>query len=332
MAEQDDFTFDEQDSDSEEWYEEEEAPKKKKKSGGSRSRTLLLLLLLVALAGGAYYYFMILPMDGPGPAAPPKAVVKMKKKPMSMPVKQKIIKPAPAPVEQTAGEEKAADGQATPGQVKEPVAAPAKMPVAPKPMQKGAEPAERPEKVAEKPAVVPAPVAPEQEERAPKKVFETPAPKQASSPGGAYTLTAGTYLLESSVRSVSKKIRSLGYEPTLTPVKRKVAMTRLKVGSYPLAEAASKKSELKSIAPGVFGIRKGNMETVYAGSFLVLDKARRFADQLFVKGVKVEEEAAQVEKTLQRITFGSFATTDAARDAGRQAAGKGVEAKVVKNR
>ena len=321
MADQDDFTFDEQDSDSEEWYEEEEP--KKKKSGGSRSR-LLLLLLLVAIAGGAYYYFMILPMDSPGPAAPPKAVVKMPKKPMNMPAKQPISKPAPAPVEQTAKEEPAKD---------QPAPAPTKMPVAPKPVQADAEPAKMPMKVAENPApAAPAPAPVPKQEIEPKKIFETPQPKAVSAPGGAYTLTAGTFLLDSSVKSVSKKIRSLGYEPVLKPVKRKVSMTRLKVGSYPLAEASVKKAELKSVAPGVFGIRKGNQETVYAGSFLVLDKARRQADKLYAKGVKVEEESTQVEKTLQRITFGSFATSDAASDAGRQAVAKGVEAKVVKNR
>ncbi len=323
MADQDDFTFDEQDSDSEEWYEEEE-PKKKRKGGGSRSRLLLLLLLLVVLAGGAYYYFMILPMDSPGPAAPPKAVVKMKNKPMSMPAKQPIGKPAPAPSEQAAREDAAEEQPA-------PAPAPAEMPVAPKPVQQASTPAKAPVKVAEQP--VPAPAQPEpKQEMAPKKVFKTPPPKPVSTPGGAYTLTAGTYLLDSSVKSVSRKIRSLGYEPVLTPVKRKVTMTRLKVGSYPLAEAATKKAELKPLAPGVFGIRKGNLETVYVGSFLVLDKARRQADTLYAKGVRVEEESAQVEKTLQRITFGAFATTEEANDAGRQAVAEGVEAKVVKNR
>ncbi|NIQ96311.1 MAG: SPOR domain-containing protein, partial [Desulfuromonadales bacterium] len=109
-------------------------------------------------------------------------------------------------------------------------------------------------------------------------------------------------------------------------------MTRLKVGTYPVSEAAARKAELKPIAPGVFGIRKGDMETVYAGSFLVLDKARRYADKLYVKGIKVEEVPTQVEQTLQRITFGSFATSGTASDAGRQAAAEGLEAEVTKKR
>jgi hypothetical protein len=330
MADQDDFSFDEQDSDSEEWYEEE-PEKKKKKSGGSRSRLLFLLLLLVAIAGGAYY-FLMMPQDDDGPAAPPKAVVSVKKKTVKMPVRQKVSKQAPAPAENVNMAEKAPDKKSVEVAPKGP--APVKMPVvdAPKPVQKQQGSAPVTTKVVEKPA--PAPAKPVSEPA--KQVFEKPeATKPAMVSGaaaGAYSLTAGTYLLDSSVKSVSKKIRALGYEPVMTPVQRKVTMTRLKLGSYSHAQAAAKKAELKSLAPGVFGIRKGDKETVYVGSYAVLDKARRFADSLYAKGIKVEEEPIQVTKTLQRVTFGSFADSAAATSAGRQAAAKGIEAKVIKNR
>lgn len=329
MADQDDFTFDEQDSDSEEWYEEE-PDKKEKKSGGSRSRLLFLLLLLVAIAGGAYY-FLMMPQDDGGPAAPPKAVVSVKKK-TAMPVRQKISKPAPAPAENASMAEKAPGKQ--PVEIASKGPAPVKMPVAapPKPVQKQQVSEPVTTEMAAKPVPAPVKTVPEPT----KQVFEKPeVTKSAMVPDvaeGAYTLTAGTYLLASSVKSVSKKIRALGYEPVMTPVQRKVTMTRLKLGSYSHAQAAVKKAEIKSVAPGVFGIRKGDKETVYAGSFVVLDKARRFADSLFAKGIRLEEEPVQVVKTLQRVTFGSFADSTAATSAGRQAAAKGVEAKVIKNR
>ena len=337
MADQDDFTFDDQDNDSEEWYEDE--PEKKK--GGSRSRVLLLLLLLVAIAGGGYYYFMMMPADD-GPAAPTKKVVKLKKKAISMPAKQK---PANHPVEMPVKKSTPADEPAdknnkvvkseAPTKSMAPAKAdqPKKMPVAkqPVPVQKAPVSAPEPIKLAvekaEKKVQAAAPIES-------KQVFEkTDQPRAAlATSGGAYSLTAGTYLLDSSVKSVSKKLRSLGYEPAMTPVKRKVTMTRLKAGTYSKSVAATKMAELRPYAPDVFSIREGNSETVYVGSYLVLDKARRFADKLFKKGIKLEEVPVQVTKTLQRVTFGSFASVEEANDVARQVARKGVEAQVYKNR
>lgn len=325
MADQDDFTFDEQDSDSEEWYEEE--PEKKKK-GGSRSRTLFLLLLLVALAGGGYYYTMIMPADDDGPAATPKVVVNVKKKAIAMPVKPKAIsKPAPVAIGKTA---KVVALPAT-KPVVAPAAKSAKVAAEPAPLsvQKKQVPTPMPAKVADQPA----PAKPAVES---KKVFEAPAEskpvKVAMAAKGPYSLTVGTYLLASSVKGVSKKIRAFGYEPVITPVKRKITMTRLKVGTYSKADALAKMAELKTVAPGVFSLKKGNMVSVYVGSYLILDKARRFADTLFKSGIKLIEEPVQIEKILQRVTFGAFASADAAGEVGRQASSKGIEAKVYKNR
>jgi len=334
MADQDDFTFDEQDDDSEEWSEEESD--KKGKGGWSRRRLMLLLLLLVVIAAGGYYYTMMPPDDGP--TAPPKAVVKVEKKPIAIPAKPEQKKSAPVqqlenspePVNpqksipvtgQQAGKKTdvAADGaetasgtvQSTPSEMSPgTTASEEEKAISETAEQKTAEPATSPQ------------------------VFETStgAKPEAAQPAGAYSLTAGTYLLDSSVKSVSGKIRAFGYKPVTHPVKRKVSMTRLKVGTFPVPEAERRKAELKSIAPGVFGITEGDTETVYAGSFLILDKARRYADKLYVQGIKLEEVPVEVEQTLHRVTFGSFATKDAAREAARQAAADGVEAKVIKNR
>ncbi|PLY03831.1 MAG: hypothetical protein C0623_00325 [Desulfuromonas sp.] len=318
MADQDDFTFDEQDSDSEEWYEEEEP--KKKGRGGSRSRLLVLLLLLVAIAGGAYYYLMM-PVDD-GPAAPSKEVVKLKKKAVSLPPKP-IKQPAAIPVKKPAKAESAAEPAPAEVAVKEPVKS-EKKPVA-KPVETAQQDVPSKDQAKEEPAKVPP---------AHEKVFQKPdMPKpKVASVGGAYSLTAGTFLLESSVRSVSKKIRALGYEPELTPVKRKVKMTRLKLGTFTESMAASKMAEVRRHASDVFSIRKGNMETVYVGSYLVLDQARRFADKLYRNGITVTEEPVEVTKTLQRVTFGSFANADEATAAARQVATRGVEAQLYKNR
>jgi len=330
MSDHDDFTFDEEESGSEEWHEEEPV-KKRKKGGGSRTRLLVLLLLLIVIAAGAYYFLLMPPADG-GPAAPPRAVVSVKKQPVAMPERKPINPPvsAPAPAGQEAKtDEPVASAPAAPA----PAAMPDQAAGQPTPVEA---PAPAPAPVAEQPASAPSPSAaaavPVPPAPAPVAVFEKPAEVKPAMVDGAYTLTAGTFLLDSSVRNVSKKIRALSFEPVLKPVKRKITMTRLKVGTYPLTEAAAKIAKLKSTAPDVFGIRKGDMETVYVGSYAVLDKARRYADTLYTKGVSVTEEPVEVEQTLQRITFGAFADMEAAESVRRQADAKGIDAKVVKNR
>ncbi|PLX76587.1 MAG: hypothetical protein C0615_06430 [Desulfuromonas sp.] len=323
MADQDDFSFDEPGSDSEEWVEEEPKKKKKKRGGGgsSRTRLQLLLLLLLVLVGGAYYYFMVMPGADSGPAAPPKVVVKAPpKKKIAMPDAPKKAVPqpvkeaaAPAPVEKPAEQVAAKPAP-------EPAAAPAS---APAPV-----PAPAKEVAKAEPVATPMPDSPVKQE-----VFEPAVKTIAPAPatGGAYSLVAGTFLLDSSIKRTSKQVRALGYEPVLTPVKQKVKMTRLALGTFSPAAAAAKKAELKSTVPDIFGIRKGDKVTLYVGSFVNLDSARRYADKLYKQGIILMEEPVQVEQTLQQVSFGSFASKEAAADVKNEAAAKGVKATIVSN-
>lgn len=315
MADKDDFTFEEEDSsevsavqESEDWgdYEPE------KKSGSKR--LLYLLLLLLVLAGGAAYMFLLAPADGP--SAPIK-VVKAPRKPIAAPM------PKPAPVAQPTATvstdapapAQPAAAQATPTPTPAAVPAPAKP--APAPVVAKPEPVP-----AAKPAPAPAEVKP--------KLFEsqaTPAPMVA----GDYTLSAGAFIMQSSVDGVVKKIRKLGYEPKITKLKRKIEMTRLLVGVYSPDVATKKLREVKKVSPGAFSLNKGSQTAVYAGSYIVLDKARVFADTTLSKnGIRVTEEPVKVDRTLQRVTFGSFASRADAATAAQKAAGKGLEAKPAK--
>ena len=128
-----------------------------------------------------------------------------------------------------------------------------------------------------------------------------------------------------------KKIRKLGYEAKIQNIKRKIPMTRLLVGVYPADVAAKKMRQLKRVAPGAFTLNKGGQTYLYAGSYLVLDKARIFADTVLSKnGTRVTEEPAEIDRTLQRVTFGSFASKADALKISREAAGQGLDAKLSK--
>ena len=157
-------------------------------------------------------------------------------------------------------------------------------------------------------------------------------PAAATVARGEFTLRAGAYLLPSSLASVEKTVRKLGYEPVTTPVRHKVAMTRLKVGTYPPAGAKAELAALAKVAPDAFMLTHDGQATVYAGSYLFLDEARSYADRLFSQGIRVEEEPVQVEETLQSVSFGDFADRQAAQTAAAKAKAAGLDATVVKRR
>ena len=328
MADKDDFTFDEeenidlgsdqdqaQEQESDDWGDYE--PEKK---AGSK-RLLYMLLLLVALAGVAVYMFVLAPADGP---SPPVKVVKAPRQPIAAP----MPKPAPAAQSTKAAVPAAKPAPETPLKADvQPVTPPAETApaVAPTPVKQtvAAPTVDKPEPIAAvKPAAAPTEVKP--------KLFESkPAP--APMAAGDYTLSAGAFVMQSSVDGVVKKIRKLGYEPKISKIKRQIEMTRLLVGVYPSNEATKKLSEIKKVSSGAFILNKGSQTAVYAGSFLVLDRARVYADTTLSKnGIKVTEETAMVDRTLQRVTFGSFVSREEAAKTSQKVAGKGLEAKPVK--
>ncbi len=316
MADKDDFTFEEEDSgvgaeqEADDWGEYE--PEKKK---GSK-RLLYMLLLLVVLAGAAAYMFLFAPADGP---SPPVNVVKAPRKSIATPM------PKAAPVAKsakvagsttTAAAAKPATAKATPSPVPTAVKAPVK-PAPPAPVV-----AKDKSVPAAKPAPVPAEVKP--------KLFK-PKATPATMTAGAYTLSAGAFAMQSSVDGVVKKIRNLGYEPEIKKLKRKVEMTRLLVGVYSPDVAVKKLREVKKITSGAFSLNKGSKTAVYAGSYVVLDKARVFADTTLSKnGIRVTEEPVKIDQTLQRVTFGSCATRTDAVKVSQPAAGKGLAATPAK--
>ncbi|MBE0501243.1 MAG: SPOR domain-containing protein [Desulfuromonadales bacterium] len=341
MADKDDFMFDEEDKSGfdsepgpEEWGDYE--PEKKK---GSK-RLVYLLLLLLVLAFAAVYVLILAPEDGP---SPPINVVSVKPKLKAAPMPKPIAAPIPAT-------ESASGGQS--GTTAEPISAPAAGPTAPEtatrqtePTQDNAAPAVTVVPVTAAPATPATPaVAPLEPKSKSVEVVPSksevalvkpepfvPQPTTSVAAEGLYTLSAGAFLMQSSVDDVLKRVRKLGYEARIQKIKRKVDMTRLLVGVYPEAAAAQKLHEVKKITPDAFSLNKGDKIAVYAGSYLVLDKARIFADTTLIEnGIRVTEEGVQIDQTLQRVTFGSFANREEALKISRKVAGQGLVATPVK--
>jgi cell division septation protein DedD len=320
MDDKDEFTFDEEEDEESGFDSEEESEDwdgyETEKKGGSK-RLIYLLLLLLVLAGGAGYVLFLSPDDGP---SPPVNVVKAPRKPIAAPMpKPAMAKPATVPAQAVKPVTAAASPKAD--QPKPVAAKPSSVPVPDAPAVVKAKP--EPKAVA---AVTPKP-APTQVK---PKLFEskpTPTPVMA----GDYTLSAGAFVMQSSVDGVLKKIRKLGYEAQIQKIKRKIPMTRLLVGVYPAEVAAKKLRQVKKVTSSAFSLNTGSKTAVYAGSYLVLDKARIFADTVLSRnGIRVTEEPAKIERTLQRVTFGAFATRADALKVSREAAGRGLDAKPAK--
>jgi SPOR domain len=320
MADNEDFTFEEESFLEAEALEEsapsegpftlaadeDESPPVKQ---NSLLRILLLVLLLVVLGGAAFYHFIGVPES-----APPVAAV-AQKQPVSVPAPPAASAPETKQVATSADQPAATMNPAA-------VPVPAK-PEAAKPAV-AISPVKAPPATSSKTAPVPA-IAPTALAPAASAVAVAATPEH-------FTLRSGAYLLASSLAEVEKVIRKLGYEPVCTPVQRQVAMTRLKVGTYPPAEAAAKLASLASAAPDSFVLTHDGRATVYAGSYLILDQARSYADHLYSQGIRVEEEPARVKKTLQRVSFGDFANRKEAEAAAARARAANLEAAVVKRR
>jgi hypothetical protein len=301
------------------------APVEKKK--GTPPRALLLLLLLVAAAGG--YYFLM--MGSPEPPPPPSPAVKTQPIPISQP-QAETTRAADARLDADAGtpaaaaSQKAESGEATrlPSDIEaaaKPSAAPPSTPPAvPQPVVGAAS------------APTPAPSA-----AAPDRKMESEAP--APPPGqlqiagaGSFTIQGGAFLIRGNLLKAEQSVRRLGFEPMVVTEKRLVEMTRLRVGSYAPDEGMTQLRELKEIAPDAFTIRQGDRLVLYAASFFDLDKARSFADRLYMRDIHVDEEKIQVQIPLSILSFGDFPDKAAAEKAAARAKAEGLDVTITARR
>jgi cell division septation protein DedD len=159
---------------------------------------------------------------------------------------------------------------------------------------------------------------------------EVAAPAALPASRQPFTLAAGAFLSPKHQRETEKKIRHLGYTPKVQTTFSMVPMTRLRLGVYDPATAKVRSQELSAQIPGLFAVKQGDKVALYAGSYQSLDQARSFADQLYLRGIHVDEETVSLRMPLKKITFGSFASRAAAEKAAKRVAAAGLTAQVVK--
>jgi cell division septation protein DedD len=309
MADKEGFSFEEEEKSGTEsgisWMEQETHPEvtpgPEKGSKGSMTRILLLVLLLVAVGGAGFYFLTGTPEVMEPPPTPPLAAVK--KQPIAVPVR---------PVEENSPVEK------------EPMAAVVETaPQDPAP--------ETPNAVEKKDLPEKSPVAQEVPGEKAGLSASVEAPDRSAAAAGDYAVAAGAFLLRSNLAEAEKKVRGSGFEPQVVQKKRKLDMTRLRVGTFSLQEGKKKMEELTELAPDAFYLPVDGGIAVYAASFQNVDKARNFADRLYSQGLRVEEESARVEIPLYLLSVGGFADLESAREAAGQVRAAGLDAMVIKN-
>jgi cell division septation protein DedD len=312
MADKEGFSFEEEEKSPSgteagiSWMEQEDhseitqAPENGRK--GSMTRILLLVLLLVAVGAGGFYFLTgTSEVMEPSPAPPQVAV---KKQPIAVPAR---------PVEEN------------PPAEKEPMAAVAEtapQDAAPE-TPKAAEKKDLPEKSPEVAQAVPA----EKADIPPSNE----ATEQLAPAAGDYSVAAGAFLLRANLADAERKVQASGFTPRVVHKKKKMDMTRLRVGTFSPQEGKQKMEELAELTPDAFYLPVEGGIAVYAASFQNVDKARNFADRLYKRGLRVEEEPARVEIPLYLLSFGGFADLESARKAADQVRTAGLEAMVIKN-
>jgi len=164
-----------------------------------------------------------------------------------------------------------------------------------------------------------------QEEVAVISTKSEPTPVSNPVPVTTMVLTAGSYISPRTVKQVSAQIEKLGYKVSSSQKKEPYAVTRLLVGRFEKDTATKRLAEVKKHAEGAFLMAENGKYSVYAGSFVSLDRARREADILFQKGIRVDERQSTIDFSVTTLRFGEFASEAEAQGTLDKLKKKGVE-------
>ena len=288
----------------------------------SSSRMVLYGLLVMVLSAAGFYYFT----TSPSPPAAAKRPAETAKQTLAMPERPESSTGSAMPTGETVqiDGKPVLEAEIPKGTLRE------VLPTDPAPV-----PATVETKLAvPEPAVIspPAQALPEKNVQV-TEVARKKTPVVAKKPvaAGKYYIQAGAFVDYVNRDEALAKIRQIGFEGKVEPLKKIMPMTRLLVGVYAPDVAKQKAAELAKVDQNVFYLQRGDQLAVYAGSFYEIGKARAFADGLLQKGITVEEEKTEVELTLSRLKFGSFPDLSTAEKAAKQARSIGLEAEIVRN-
>lgn len=175
------------------------------------------------------------------------------------------------------------------------------------------------------PAKPPDPAAVETSPPMPAAEMQSP----MSAAGGPWRVVAGPYQTAGAVEAAAAKIRTLGYQPVIRSQTRTVALTRLRLGTYPASDLQEVLAYVRDLVPGAFALRSGEQFTVYAGTYASPRHISAISALLASEGLQVDEEPVEVQRTVSTVEFGGFSDQAAAAEAAVRASAAGIAAQVL---
>ncbi|MDR3579306.1 MAG: SPOR domain-containing protein [Oryzomonas sp.] len=131
---------------------------------------------------------------------------------------------------------------------------------------------------------------------------------------GPWTVVVGSYVLEDAMASDMARVRGTGLETNVKEGgRRKTGMNRLLAGEYPTrADAQKELDTLKKYTSDSFILGQGGKFAVYAGSYLLTERADSEKERLAAAGIKLTIKHAEVSIPAKYLTAGTFSDKKAA--------------------
>ena len=316
---------------------------------------LVVLLFLILVFGYLYFFTNLIRQREDVAKAPPAQPTQIRhplpprpdnggEKPAAteqpeekQPVQAKTEKPATPPLPPQA---KPMPPQAKPMPSQAKPAAVPPQPAPAKAIKAGEKPVHK-EQAKASPAPVP-PAAPQQKTgtkpvttSAAKKAPERASAPQVAKPveaQGAFTLLAGEFAVDREMKMTRAKLKKLGVKPVHgKKVEKLQTMHRLFLADYDSHYAADMElQKLEKATSSAFILEQNGRYAVYAGSYLHRMGAAEEQKRLAGKGFNLSIKTAKVMISVNRVTAGSFSSSDDARKEADRLRKQGIKARVIK--
>jgi cell division septation protein DedD len=171
----------------------------------------------------------------------------------------------------------------------------------------------------------------------PKKDVQKPARKEPAvaadaATTGRWTVLVGNYVLEEAMATDLGRIRKAGCEAYIVPgAQKKTHMNRLLLAEFTdRASAQAELDKLKRQTSDAFIIDSAGMHAVYAGSYLLDERASSEKARLAAAGFSLTLKRAAVSIATKNLTAGSFVDKSAAEDILKKLREAGVKATLIR--
>lgn len=160
------------------------------------------------------------------------------------------------------------------------------------------------------------------------KSEKKPAAVTSQAPSCRWTVMVGSYLLEDTLAVDLVRVRKAGLEAAVLPgTRKKTQMNRLFLGEYGDRSAAlAELDKIKRHTSDAFIMDHGGKHAVYAGSYLLNERALSEKERLAAAGFSLTLKRAEVAIPSKNLTAGTFNDKKAAEAALKKLKAAGVKA------